>query len=140
MTADMSLGELAGKGFNQTLGLELTEATGDRVTATLEVLPHLHQPYGITHGGVLCSIVETVASVGGAVWFGDRGEVVGVANSTNFLRATREGTLTAVGTPITRGRTQQLWEVRITDGSDRLIAQGQVRLANIASAGQLGNP
>ncbi len=36
-----------------------------------------------------------------------------------------------------RGRTQQLWSVRITDGSGRLISKGEVRLANIASTDQL---
>ena len=106
------------------------------MTATLEIRADLHQPYGILHGGVLCAIVETVASVAGAVWFGDRGKVVGSSNTTNFLRATREGVLTAVALPIHRGRSQQLWEVDITDEQDRLVAKGQVRLANLPDAAQ----
>ena len=92
-------------GFDAVLGLRLTEATPDRVAATFDVEPHLHQPYGILHGGVLCSVVESAASVGGAVWFGDRGNVVGVSNHTNFLRAVRAGTLEVEATPVHRGRT-----------------------------------
>ena len=65
--------------------------------------------------------------------------VVGVNNNTDFLRATREGTLTAEATPIHRGRTQQLWEVRITDENDRLVSKGQVRLANITEVAKIGN-
>ena len=122
------------QGFDVLLGLTLDEVGPDRVSASFEVRPELHQPYGILHGGVLCSVVETGASVAGAVWFGDRGNVVGSSNTTNFLRATREGVLTAVALPIHRGRSQQLWEVDITDEQDRLVAKGQVRLANLAKA------
>ena len=68
----------------------------------------------------------------------DRGHVVGVANHTNFLRAVRSGRLTAVATPIHRGRTQQLWQVVITDDAGRELARGEVRLAKIASPAVLG--
>ena len=61
-----------------------------------------------------------------------------MSNTTDFLRASREGTITAVGTPVHRGRLQQLWEVRMTDVDDRLLAKGQVRLQNILDADRLG--
>ncbi|MCW2725110.1 MAG: thioesterase [Frankiales bacterium] len=125
------------EGFDTLLGLTLTHADADTVVGRLEIKPELHQPFGIVHGGVYCSVVETVASVGASLWFGDRGNVVGVANHTNFLRAVRQGTLDVRATPVHRGRTQQLWTVTVTDESDRLIAQGEVRLANVASAGAL---
>jgi uncharacterized protein (TIGR00369 family) len=126
--------------FQELLGIELVEATPDKVVFTCPVRPQLHQPYGILHGGVYCSIVETAASVAAAIWLGDEGNVVGVVNTTNFIRATREGTLTATATPLQRGRTQQLWQVEIVDGDQRLAAHGQVRLANIRNAEQLGRP
>lgn len=125
-------------GFDDVLGLQLTEADGDRVTATFQVLPHLHQPYGILHGGVLCSVVESAASIGAALWFGDRGNVVGVSNHTNFLRAVRTGVLAVTATPVHRGGTSQLWEVVVRRADDALVAQGQVRLANLTSADGLG--
>jgi uncharacterized protein (TIGR00369 family) len=124
--------------FNDVLGLEVVDVSEDRAVMTCTVTPQLHQPYGILHGGVYCSIIETVASVAGAVWFGERGQVVGVSNHTNFIRATREGTLTATATPLQRGRTQQLWQVEVVDAEGRLAAHGQVRLANIADADRLG--
>ena len=127
----MTTPPLSYDGFDQVLGLELLEADGDRVVGRLPLQPHLHQPYGIVHGGVYCAVVETTASVGGALWFGDRGNVVGVANSTNFLRAVREGVLDVEALPVHRGRTQQLWQVTVKDEQGRLVAQGQVRLANI---------
>ncbi len=120
--------------FDSNFGTEFLEASGDRVRVQVTMGPHLHQPHGIVHGGVYCAIIETVASIGGSLWLGDRGRVVGVNNSTDFLRAVSEGTLVAVGEPVHRGRSQQLWRVTITDAEDRMIAQGQVRLQNLTPA------
>ena len=125
-------------GFNETLGTEFVEVSADRVVLRCAVKPHLLQPYGIVHGGVYCGLVETAASVAAATWFADKGNVVGVANHTNFIRATRDGTVTATATPVQRGRTQQLWQVEIVDDQSRLVARGEVRLANIANAEHLG--
>ncbi len=121
-------------GFVALLGLTFDEVSGDRVVIRWKVRPELHQPYGIQHGGVYCSVVETAASIGGALWLGDKGNVVGVSNQTDFLRAVRDGELTAVGTPVHRGRSQQLWLVEITDVDGRLVARGQVRLQNLTAA------
>lgn len=127
-------------GLDKTLGVEVLEASSDRVVLRAPIAPQLLQPYGIVHGGVHCSLVESAASIAGALWFGDRGNVVGVANSTNFLRAAREGRLTATAEPVQRGRTQQLWRVTITDDDDRMLAVGEVRLANITDPEVLGAP
>ena len=116
--------------FVKWLGLEMLEASGDKVVAAWQVRPDMLQPYGIVHGGVHCSVIETVASYAAALWFTE-GQVVGVANQTDFLRPARDGRLTATGTPIHRGRLQQLWLVEIADESGRTLARGQVRLQNL---------
>ena len=123
-------------GFDQLIGLKLVSADKDGVVATFEITPALHQPYGLLHGGVLATVVETVGSMSGAAWYD--GPVVGTSNHTNFLRATREGVLTARSTPVHRGRTQQLWTVDITDEQNRLVATGQLRVANLDKADALG--
>ncbi|WP_446226463.1 PaaI family thioesterase [Nocardia sp. IBHARD005] len=119
--------------FTDLIGLRYTEITPDRVRGEWDVRPQLFQPAGIQNGGVYCTVIETLASVGGGVWFGDRGQVVGVNNNTDFLRAVREGLLTAEATPIHRGRSQQLWVVVITGADGRTVARGQVRLQNLAA-------
>jgi 1,4-dihydroxy-2-naphthoyl-CoA hydrolase len=121
-------------GFVALLGLKFDEVSSEKVVIRWEVRPELHQPFGIQHGGVYCSVVETAASIGGSLWLGDKGQVVGVSNQTDFLRAVREGELTAVGTPVHRGRSQQLWQVEITDDEGRLVSRGQVRLQNLTAA------
>ncbi|WP_319461200.1 PaaI family thioesterase [Micromonospora sp. RTP1Z1] len=120
-------------GFVALLGLKFDEVSGEKVVIRWQVRPELHQPFGIQHGGVYCSVVETAASIGGSLWLGDKGQVVGVSNQTDFLRAVREGELTAVGTPVHRGRSQQLWQVEITDADGRLVSRGQVRLQNLTA-------
>jgi 1,4-dihydroxy-2-naphthoyl-CoA hydrolase len=123
-----------GKGFDSELGLKYIDITPDGGRAELVIHDKLLQPWGIVHGGVYCSIIESLASVSGAVWFAEKGEggtVVGVNNNTDFLRAISSGTVTAVSTPIHRGRRQQLWLIEVTDDQGRMVARGQVRLQNI---------
>ncbi len=119
-------------GLNATLGFELEQSGPDRVVLAWTVGPEHLQPYGIVHGGVYCSAVEASASIGAALWFGGRGRVVGVNNNTHFLRAAREGRLRATATPVHRGRSQQLWQVEITDAAATVVARGDLRLQNLA--------
>ena len=76
--------------FVKYLGLEITEATGDRIVARWMAGAKHHQPYGIVHGGVHASVVETLGSIGASVWLGDKGKCVGVSNTTDFYRAVRD--------------------------------------------------
>ncbi|WP_304118689.1 PaaI family thioesterase [Mycolicibacterium bacteremicum] len=123
-----------GAGFDSELGLQYLEVTPDGGRARLVITDKVKQPWGIVHGGVYCAIVESLASVSGHVWLAAHGggTVVGVNNNTDFLRAIKSGTVTAVSTPIHRGRRQQLWLITITDEDDRTVARGQVRLQNVA--------
>jgi uncharacterized protein (TIGR00369 family) len=115
-------------------GIELTDASGDECNGRLEINENHHQPYGVVHGGVYCTMIETLASTGAALWAMEQGMggAMGVSNKTDFLRATTDGVLIGRATPIHRGRTQQLWQVDVTrDTDDKLVAQGQVRLQNV---------
>ena len=117
--------------FADWIGLQVQSADGDQMTATWTARPELHQPFGIVHGGVHCSVVETLASIAGSLWLDGKGHVVGVNNSTDFLRAVSEGELTSVATPLHRGRLQQLWTVVTTDADGRVVSRGNVRLQNL---------
>ena len=120
-------------GLVALLGLRVDEVGADRARISWTVTADLFQPQGLLHGGVHCAVVETAASLGAAAWLADRGQVVGVANQTDFFRAVTEGDLFAVATPLHRGRSQQLWQVEIRDDAGRLVARGQVRLQNLAA-------
>jgi len=121
--------------FDTELGLRFTELSPDGARAQLEVTPKLLQPMGLVHGGVYCSMVETMASMSAFTWLATRGggNVVGVNNNTDFLRSISSGTVFGTAEPIHRGRRQQLWLVTITDDQDQVVARGQVRLQNLES-------
>lgn len=131
--ANIDLADLppAMPGLDSHLGIELIEASADRVVMRWTVRTELTQPHGIVHGGTYCTAVESSASVGAALWFAERGRVVGVSNQTDFYRAVTDGELTATALPVHRGRSQQVWRVTIDDEQGRVVAQGQVRLQNL---------
>ena len=122
-----------GSSFDSEIGLVYLELDQDGARAQVELQPKLWQPTGIVHGGVYCAIIESVASVSAYTWLtaNGGGNVVGINNNTDFLRAVSTGTVHAASTPIHRGRRQQLWLVSITGDDDRLVARGQVRLQNL---------
>lgn len=116
--------------WGELVGIDVIELGPDRVVARIEANPRHHQPYGILHGGVYCSIVEGVASYGAGQLARQKGQagVVGVSNSTDFLRSHSEGDLVATGVPVHHGRSAQLWSVEIRRSSDQeLVSRGQVR-------------
>lgn len=120
----------------QVLGFEDIDVEDDRTIITWVIGPEHLQPFGIPHGGVYCAVHETAASFGAHAWLAERGLPVGANNFTDFVRQAGVGdTITTTARPIHRGRTQQLWRVESVDQHGQLVAQGQVRLANIEPRG-----
>lgn len=116
-------------GFNRAAGLRFTSAAPDELTAELVIGEHHLQPYGLVHGGVHAGMIESLCSTGAALSVLAEGKsTVGLENSTSFLRAVRAGTLRCTARPLVQGRRSQVWEARIHDDRDRLVATGRVRL------------
>jgi uncharacterized protein (TIGR00369 family) len=118
----------------QLIDARFDEASARRVSGTIAADERHHQPWGLIHGGLYTAAIETFATIGAFQAVKDRGQqVVGVSNSTDFLRPHRTGRLRVTGEPVHEGRTYQLWQVEIrNDGNERkLVARGQVRLQNI---------
>ena len=126
-------------GWAREMGITIVSIAEDEVVAEWTVEQKHHQGYGIVHGGVHCGVIETVASIGAAfVALGRKQRVVGLENTTSFIRAVREGRLRAVARPVTRGRTTQVWGVEIVDADQKLVAKGQVRLLCLDEERALG--
>jgi uncharacterized protein (TIGR00369 family) len=123
------LSKMLPSGLDNTLGVRIVSASVTEVVAELEVTPSHHQPMGIVHGGLYCTLAETVCSIGASLAAMAYGRViVGVDNHTSFLKAVRSGTLRATARPLATGRSTQLWEASITDAAGTLVATGRVRL------------
>jgi uncharacterized protein (TIGR00369 family) len=77
---------------------------------------------GLLHGGANVALAESVGSCASNMLLADpKKGVVGLEINANHIRTTREGSVTARGTLIHRGRSTHLWEIRITDEQDRLL-------------------
>jgi 1,4-dihydroxy-2-naphthoyl-CoA hydrolase len=131
--ADEILAEIregGNRGLASTLGIEMIELDPDRVVATMRVDERTRQPFGILHGGASVGLAETVASVAALLNI-DREKFVamGLEINANHVRAKSEGLVTAIGTPLHRGRTTQLWEIRIVDEQERLVCISRCTIA-----------
>ena len=135
MSADRQLPDLgldAAPAFLRGAGLQVEDATGTRVTARIAAGPDHHTPWGVVHGGVYATAVESACSIGASLAVLDRGKyAVGLSNQTDFLRPHVEGELRVTATPIQQGRTQQLWLCEIARPDGKLVARGQLRLQNV---------
>jgi uncharacterized protein (TIGR00369 family) len=134
VSADLPAVDLrAASRFVAASGFEVTEVGGTRIAGHVELGPDQHTPWGVVHGGVYCTVIESAASIGASAAVADRGQfAVGVNNQTDFLRPMSAGRVDVVAEPIQQGRTQQLWQVEMRRADDgKLVARGQVRLQNV---------
>jgi 1,4-dihydroxy-2-naphthoyl-CoA hydrolase len=120
----------------EDLGMVFDEISDTHVTAHLDLGPQHHTPWGVVHGGVYTTVIESVASVGASAAVFAQGQfAVGVNNSTDFLRSMRAGRVDIIAEPVIQGRVQQLWRVSVTRHEDgKAVAQGHVRLQNVPLA------
>lgn len=122
----------AASAFVQAAGLVVDSSSGSEVTGHIDAGADHHQPWGLVHGGVYATAVETACSIGASAAVDEAGQfAVGLSNHTDFLRAHREGRVEVRAVPVHQGRTGQLWQCDITREDGKLVAQGRVRLQNV---------
>jgi 1,4-dihydroxy-2-naphthoyl-CoA hydrolase len=127
---DLSLD--AAPAFLRSAGLVVAHYDGREVTGTIDAGREHHTPWGVVHGGVYATAVESACSVGASVAVAEAGQfAVGLSNHTDFIRSHTQGTLHVRATPVHQGRTGQLWHCDITREDGKLVAQGRVRLQNV---------
>ena len=137
--ADLHLAptSLTGAGaFVREAGFVPDEITGTRVVGHVDIDARHHTPWGIVHGGVYATAIESAASIGASTAVREAGQVaVGLTNTTHFLRSITRGVATVEAVALNQGRTQQLWQVDVRDERGRLLAHGEVRLQNLTPGG-----
>ena len=123
------------------LDIKLVEAQKDRVVATMPIGPQHRQQVGYLHGGVSVVLAESLASLGSVLNIDANKQMAfGLEINANHLRPKREGTVTGVATPITRGRTTHVWDIRITDEQDKLVCISRCTVAIVDRPPDNGNP
>lgn len=112
------------------LGIRYTEVGDDYLKAVMPVDERTKQPAGILHGGASVALAETLGSTGANLVV-DRTKklCVGLEINANHTRAMREGEVTGTARPLHIGGSTQVWEIRITDQSDRLVCISRITMA-----------
>lgn len=107
----------------ETLDIEFTEAGEDFLIARMPVTPKVHQPDGVLHGGATVALAESVGSMASFLFLNtDEFYVRGIEIAANHIKSISEGDVFAKATYLHKGRTTQLWDIRITDEAGNLIS------------------
>lgn len=107
----------------ETLGIVFIPSSAEEVAATMPVGPRVHQPMGLLHGGATVALAESLGSASSYLLVEpERRGVVGIEVNANHIRPVRTGTVKAVGRLAHKGRTTHVWDIRITDDQDVLVA------------------
>lgn len=118
--------------MGSALGITFTHMGRDRVVAEMPVDGRTRQPMGLLHGGATVALAETVASVG--AWLNvdpATKTAVGLEINANHIRAVRDGHVIATATPIHKGTTTQVWDIRITTRQGKLVCVSRCTMAVI---------
>lgn len=123
--------EMSKNTLMETLDIEFIDIGDDFVLAKMPVSSKVHQPDGVLHGGASVALAESVGSVASHI-FMDSSEffIRGIEISANHIKSISDGVVYAKATFIHKGRTTQLWNIRIIDEQDNLISL--VKLTTIA--------
>ena len=113
------------RSLNARMGIEVIEASAERLVATMPVEGNT-QPYGLLHGGASVVLAETLGSVGAAIHAGEGKIVVGVDINATHHRAARTGLVTGVATPISVGNTLSVWEIVVTDEDGKRVCTARI--------------
>ena len=114
------------------LGITLESATAGEVVGGLDWAPERCTAGGVLHGGVLMTLADAVGAVCAFLGLPEGAGTATTSSTTHFLRAVREGRITATARPLHRGRSQIVVQTTLTDGDGRLVAsvtQSQAVLA-----------
>ena len=108
--------------FTEVLGMRLLEVGQGFVRGELPVRDILKQPYGLLHGGAIATFADSLVATGTGRFLAPGQTMTTIEFKVNFMVPVKDGTVRGEATALHRGRRTMVWEVRITDGDDRLVA------------------
>ena len=115
----------------ETLDIEFVDIGDNFLTASMPVTSKVHQPDGVLHGGASVALAESVGSAASMMVLNiEKVFIRGIEISANHVKSIAEGLVYAKATYLHKGRTTQLWEIRITNENQELISL--VKLTTIA--------
>ena len=107
----------------ETLEIEFIDVTDDTVTAKMPVNSRVHQPDGVLHGGASVALAESVGSAGAYIFLQKKNvSIRGIEIAANHIKSIRDGFVYAHASILHKGRTTQLWQIRIENQNKELIS------------------
>jgi len=107
----------------QTLDIEYVDIGENFLVGKMPVSPKVHQPDGVLHGGAMVALAESVGSMASYIFMdAQKFFVRGIEISANHIKSMKEGEVFAKATVLHKGKTTQLWDIKLTDAEDNLIS------------------
>ncbi len=107
----------------ETLDITYIDVGENFLLARMPVTPKVHQPDGVLHGGASVALAESVGSAASYIFLNAKEFFVrGIEISANHVKSIKEGYVYARASILHKGRTTQLWEIKITDEEGKLIS------------------
>ena len=107
----------------QTLDIEYVDIGENFLVGKMPVTPKVHQPDGLLHGGAMVALAESVGSMASYIFLDAKKFFVrGIEISANHIKSMKEGEVFAKATLLHKGKTTQLWDIKLTDAEDNLIS------------------
>ena len=117
-------------GFAELLGTEWLDAGSGEARARIPIRDDLRQPFGLMHGGVISSLVESICSYATALEvIGDGMASMGQSITVSFLRPITAGHAEVRARARHRGRTTWVWDCDVLDAEERLCSVAQMTIA-----------
>ncbi|WP_373516933.1 PaaI family thioesterase [Pricia sp.] len=107
----------------ETLQIEYTDVGADYLVGKMPVNSKVYQPDGVLHGGAMVALAESVGSMASYIFLdAQQFAIRGIEIAANHVKSVRNGDVFAKATIVHKGRTTQLWNIKITDSEDRLVS------------------
>lgn len=111
----------------ESLGIVFTEYREGYIRGTMPVDHRTIQPAGLLHGGASAALAESLGSMGSlALIDRERQAIVGIEINASHLRKATSGLVTGEAELMARSPRLHVWDIRITDGKQRLICRSRL--------------
>ncbi|WP_340198781.1 hotdog fold thioesterase [Ascidiimonas sp. W6] len=107
----------------ETLDIKYIDAGQDFLVASMPVNTKVYQPDGVLHGGAMVALAESVGSAASHLFLDTNNFFIrGIEIAANHIKSVKEGFVFAKATVLHKGRTTQLWDIKITNEQDELVS------------------
>ena len=133
----MIAGELPPPAMSTLIGFRLVSIDTGRSQFVLDADGRHFNPMGTLHGGIYCDLADAAMGYAYAATLGEGETFTTVELKINFLRAVRQGRLTAEARVVKAGSALGYVECDVTDQAGKLVARAASTCMKLREAGPI---